>query len=313
MVKRIAGKIKWREVLTYALFVVLAALVWYGHAMQSARNTRVPVLVNYTDAPGTLAFSGNGLPDTIMVEIRDAGARLSAYHREPLRLTIDLRPYLHGEKGSVHITADALRRSISDLLQGTSRLIEIAPEEIICDYYTEQEKTVVLAVADDWRPAPEYQPVGKPVLSRTRAKIYGAAERLEPIDTIFTRPTARTDLMDTTTLRMALALPDNIRSNTDSVDVRIITERFTEKKMIIPILVDGVPEGYRIRIFPREVEVTVRVGISHFSQVTDEHVRAVCRYSPEMKEKLDVTLVYSNPYITTAWAYPGVVEFLLEQ
>ena len=308
-----ALKIKWREVLTYAMFVVLAAVIWYGHAMQSARNTRVPVIVHYTGAPGTLAFSGNGLPDTVMVEVRDAGARLSAYHREPLQLTIDLRPYLHGEKGSIHITADALRRSISDLLQGTSRLIEIAPEDIMCDYYTEQEKTVIIAVSDDWRPAPEYQPVGKPTLSRTRAKIYGAAENLEAIDTIYTKPIGRTDLMDTTTLHMALALPGNIRSNTDSVDVRIITERFTEKKMTIPIRVDGVPEGYRIRIFPREVEVTVRVGISHFSQVNEEHVRAICRYSPEMKEKLDVTLVYSNPYITTAWAYPSVVEFLLEQ
>ena len=83
--------------------------------------------------------------------------------------------------------------------------------------------------------------------------------------------------------------------------------------MIIPIRVEGVPEGYHIRIFPREVEVTVRVGISHFAQVSNKHIRAVCSYSPDMKEKLDVNLIYKNPYITTAWAYPGVVEFLLEQ
>lgn len=308
-----ARKIEWREVLTFALFVVFAALIWYGHAMQSARNARVPVLVSYTGASGSIAFSGKGLPDTIMVEVRDAGARLSVYRREPLRLTLDLRPYMHGDKGTMHVTADALRRSISDLLQGTSRLIEIAPEEILCDYYTEQEKTVAIAVADDWRPAPEYQPVGGPVLSRNRVKIYGAATRLDAIDTIYTQPVGRTDLMDTTVIQLALALPDNIRANADSVNVRFITERFTEKKMTIPVRVEGVPEGYRIRIFPREVEVTIRVGISHFSQVSSEYVRAVCHYSPEMSDKLDVTLVYSNPYITTAWAYPGVVEFLLEQ
>lgn len=306
-------KIEWREVMTFALFVVLAAIIWYGHAMQSARNTRVPVLVSYNGVAGTISFGGTGLPDTIMVEIRDAGARLAAYHREPLRLSIDLHAYIHGEKGTLHIPSDALRRSISDLLQGTSRLIEIAPEEINCAYYTEQEKTVPLAVANDWRPAPEYQPVGRPTLARTNIKIYGDARHLEAIDTIYTKPVGRTDLMDTTRLRLALALPRNIRASVDSVDVRIITERFTEKKMIIPIRVEGVPEGYHIRIFPREVEVTVRVGISHFAQVSNEHIRAVCRYSPDMKEKLDVNLIYKNPYITTAWAYPGVVEFLLEQ
>ena len=34
-------------------------------------------------------------------------------------------------------------------------------------------------------------------------------------------------------------------------------------------------------------------------------------YTPERKDKLDVELSYTNPYITDAWAYPGVVEFLL--
>lgn len=308
-----AKKIEWREVLTFALFFVFAALIWYGHAMQSARNARVPVLVNYTGASGNVAFSDRGLPDTILVEVRDAGARLGVYRREPLHLTIDLRPYLHGDKGTIHVTADALRRSISDLLQGTSRLIEIAPEEISCDYYTEEDKTVALAVANDWRPAPEYQPVGNPVLSRNNVKIYGSAAQLAGIDTIYTQPVGRTDLLDTTVLQLALALPSNVRASVDSVNVRFITERFTEKKMTIPVRVEGVPDGYNIRIFPREVEVTVRVGISHFGQVNNEHVRAICRYSSEMSDKLDVTLVYSNPYITTAWAYPGVVEFLLEQ
>ena len=305
-------RIQWREVMTFALFVVLAALIWYGHAMQSMRNARVPVSVQYTGASGNIAF-GEGLPETIMVEIRDAGQQLGVYHREPLRLSINLRTYIHGDKGIIHIPSDALRHSISDLLQSTSQLIEVAPEEITCEYYTEQEKTVVLAMSPDWKPAAEYQPVGSPTLSQNKVKIYGSAKRLEAIDTIYTLPVGCDDLMDTTRLRLPLALPENVRASVDSVDVRIITERFTEKKMRIPIRVDGVPEGYMIRIFPREVEVTVRVGISHFGQVNDEHIRAVCHYAPDVKEKMDVTLVYNNPYITMAWAYPSVIEFLLEK
>lgn len=304
---------EWREVMIFTLFVALAILMWYGHAMQSARNARVAVLVNYTGANSNMAFADRGLPDTIMVVIRDAGQRLAVYHREPLHLSISLRPYIHGDKGTLHIPSDALRHSISDLLQGTSQLIEIEPETITCEYYTEQEKTVAIALAAGWSPAQEYQLVGSPTLSRSKVKIYGSAKRLEAIDTIYTQPIGRNDLMDTTRMGLPLALPENIRAAFDSVDVCIITERFTEKKMRIPIRVEGVPEGYQIRIFPREVDVTVRVGISHFAQVNEEHMRAVCRYTPEAKDKLDVSLVYSNPYITMAWVYPSVIEFLLEQ
>ena len=81
----------------------------------------------------------------------------------------------------------------------------------------------------------------------------------------------------------------------------------------MPLRVTGVPEGYRIRLFPREVEVSVRVGMTHFAQVQESDIHAWCTYSSERIDKLDVELRYSNPYITAAWAYPAVVEFLLEQ
>ena len=114
-------------------------------------------------------------------------------------------------------------------------------------------------------------------------------------------------------MRVAIVVPKNMRAETDSVDLIVIAERFTEKKFIIPVTVSGVPENYRVRLFPREVEVNVRVGISHFAQATEKDIHAVCVYSPERKDKLDVEIRYTNPVITAAWAYPAVVEFLLEQ
>ncbi|MBO5619660.1 MAG: hypothetical protein J5902_06730 [Paludibacteraceae bacterium] len=311
--KRWLSRIDWRDVFTFLLFFALALIVWYGHAMQSVRNTHVPVLIQYTGKPDNIGLQSPGLPDTVMVEVRDAGQRLVTYLREPLRLTIDLRSYIHGEKGTIHIPSDALRRSISDILQGTSRLIETTPEEITCPYFTEQEKTVPVAWCGNLSTADEYQLVGEPLLNYPRVKLYGQDKHLNTIDTIRTEFVTLEELSDTTRTRVALSLPPGIRCETDSVDVSIIAERFTEKKFIIPLHVTGVPEGAHIRLFPREIEVNLRVGMSHFCQVQSTDVRAICVYSPERKDKLDVELRYTNPYITSAWAYPAVVEFLIEQ
>lgn len=301
-----------RDILTFLMFVVLAACIWYGHAMQSVRNSRVPILIQYTGKPGNIGLGEPGLPDTVMIEVRDAGSRLNAYLREPLHLTIDLRQYIHGERGTIHVPSDALRRSISDILQGTSSLIETRPEEITCPYFTEQEKTVVLAFDGEVSMADEYQPVGKPTLSRSKMKIYGDEKKLNAIDTLYTEHQELTNLSDTTQIRVALAVPEGMRAEADSVTLTVIAERFTEKKFVVPIQVTGVPDGRRIRLFPHEAEVSVRVGMSHFGQVQASDIKAVCAYSPEREDKLDVELRYSNPYITAAWAYPGVVEYLLE-
>lgn len=300
-----------KEILTFLLFIVLAALMWYGHAMQSVRNTRVPVCIQYTGKPGAIGFGEKGLPDTVMIEVRDAGSRLNAYHRETLRLTIDLRSYIHGDKGTLHVPSDVLRRSISDILQGTSRLIETSPEDISCPYFTEQEKTVDVIFSGTIHLANEYQMVGEPRLSSRRMKIYGQDKDLNAIDTIYTEALTIDNVSDTMNVRVALVVPKNMRSSKDSVDLCIVTERFTEKKFTVPLHVIGVPEGYSLRLFPQEVEVSVRVGISHFGNVHSDDIRAICAYTSERKDKLDVDLRYTNPYITAAWSYPGIVEFLL--
>ena len=302
-----------REGLTFLLFLIMAAVLWYGHALQSVRNTRVPVLIHYTGKPGAIGLGEEGLPDTVMIEVRDAGARLNAYHREPLRLTIDLRTYIHGEKGTIQVPSDALRRSISDILQGTSRLIETTPEQITCTYFTEQEKTVPVVFAGQVSLANEYQLVSTPTLRHSFVKIYGQDKALAAIDTIYTEAAQVEVTSDTTVTRLALALPKGMRTPTDSVDMVVFAERFTEKKFTIPLHAIGVPEGYTIRLFPREVEVTVRVGISHFAQVQPYDLRAVCTFSPARKDQLDVELHYTKPYITFAWAYPAEVEYLLIQ
>lgn len=300
-----------REILTFVLFLVLAMLMWLGHALQSVRNAHVPVLIEYTGKPGTIGLGGH-LPDTVMIEVRDAGARLNAYYRDPLHLTIDLRTYIHGEKGTIKVPSDVLRRSISDILQGTSRLIDTRPEQITCPYFTEQEKSVVVAFAGEISPAQEFQLVGKPTLSTRTVKIFGQDKKLSTIDTVYTERLVRKEISDTLSLRAALVLPQGVRAERDSVEVRIIAERFTEKRFSLPIRVIGVPEGMDIRLFPPQVKANVRVGMSHFARVKETDLQAVCRYTPDRKDKLDVEIRYTNPYITDAWVYPGVVEFLLE-
>lgn len=302
-----------RDILTFLLFVVIATIVWYGHAMQSVRNTRVPVRIQYTGKPDAIGLKAPGLPDTVMIEVRDAGARLNTYHRDPLRLTIDLHSYIHGERGRIYIPSDALRRSISDILQGTSRLIETAPEDITCDFFTEQERNVCLAFRGTLKTANEYQLVGQPTLSRKRMKIFGDEQSILAIDTLYTEYQELTEVTDTMNIRCAIDAPEGIRLEDDSVDLRIIAERYTEKKFSVPVHIKGIPEGYRIRLFPKEVEVSVRVGMNHFGQVKAGDIHASCTYSPERTDKLDVDITYTNPYITAAWAYPGVVEFILEQ
>lgn len=311
--RALVRRTRWGDLLTFLLFVLLAAVLWYGHAMHSVRNAVIPVFVTYTGIPDEVGLQGNGLPEVLMVEVRDAGKRLRIYQKEPPKICFDLSSQTRAKKGSIRLSSDVLRRSITDMLQGTSSLIMVDPEQIECPYYKQQKRSIPIVWRGTVFPAAEYQLVGAPTLSVTEVEVYGKSEQIDSLSAIFTDSISLTELKDTTQVTVALCVPDGVRILPDSVCLTIITERFTEKVIRVPVRVRNVPSGEKVRLFPHEIDVTVRVGINHFSNIHEDDIVAECTYPTPVSDKLAVELTYTNPYITNARAYPNEVEFIIEK
>lgn len=303
----------WGDILTFLFFVLLATALWYGHALQSVRNATIPVIVSYTGIPENVGIEKKHLPDTLLVDVRDAGYRLHAYRSERPQLTIDLSAQIRDDKGTIRVSSDVLRRSITDILQGTSKLQSVTPEQIVCNYYRQNECLLPVEWDGTLQPATEYYLVGEPKLSPEYVKVYGRKDVLDTIRMIHSELVALGELKDTTTARIALQVPKGVRVGKDSVSLTVVTERFTEKAFVVPIVVQNVPEGVFVRLFPQETEVTVQVGMSRFADVNADDVVAQCEYPADSAETLGVEVKYTNPYILSARAYPNEVEFIVER
>ncbi|MGM9836940.1 MAG: hypothetical protein ACI30A_00445 [Paludibacteraceae bacterium] len=311
--KALLQRVQWADLLTFFLFVLLATALWYGHAMQSVRNAQITVPVNYTGIPNEVGLQGKGLPETLQVEVRDAGIRLRAYQKEPPQLTIDLSSQTRGNKGTIRISSDVLRRSVTDMLQGTSKLIMVQPEQIVCPYYKQQKRSIPVRWNGTATPAAEYRMVGEPTLSATTVTAYGRSDILDTIAVITTEKPVLSELKDTTHCIVALIAPEGIRLQPDSLCLTVVTERFTEKVMRVPLHVRNVPEGETVRLFPHEVDVTVRVGIAHFADIHEADIVAECDYPAQTADRLRVEVRSLNPYISDLRAYPDEVEFIIEK
>ena len=308
-----AEQTNWKDVLTFLFFVALATALWFGHAMQSVRNARVVVPIHYAGIPEDAYFDHNRLPATLKIEVRDAGKRLRMYQVNPPELTIDLSSQMQSESGTVRISSDVLRRSLTDLLQGTSKLVSAEPEQISVDYVRQADKTVPVVLQGEYVPAAEYQIVGEPQVLQKQVKAYGTVAQLASMQAIATEDLLLTDLKDTNLLLLALEAPEGIRLATDSVQILVITERYTEKQFRLPILPTEVHEGEQLRVFPQEVSVTVRVGLSHFGEVTEEDFSVTCPYPTTQDNKLPIHVDCRSPYITNLRFFPQEAEFIVER
>ncbi|MGN0234698.1 MAG: hypothetical protein ACI4BD_00055 [Paludibacteraceae bacterium] len=304
---------EWKDVLTFLFFVALATALWFGHAMQSVRNARVTVPIHYAGIPQDAYFDHDRLPAALKIEVRDAGKRLRMYQVNPPELTIDLSSQMQSESGTVRISSDVLRRSLTDLLQGTSKLVSAEPEQISVEYVRQKEKTVPVLLRSEFVPATEYQLVGEPQVLQQETKVYGTEEQLASLRAIATEDRLLTDLRDTVILVLALQAPEGIRLTQDSVQVQVITERYTEKPFRLPIVPEEVREEERLRVFPQEVSVTVRIGLSRFSEVTEEDFTVTCPYPTATDNKLPIRVECRSPYVTNLRFFPQEAEFIVER
>ena len=163
-----------REALLFLLFVALAGFIWYGHAMSSVRSATLPIHIVYKDVPNAVMFD-TPLPETLSVEVRDAGRRLRAYSQNSLELTFDIGSQIHGSNGS----AEVIRTAVNSLLQGTTKVQNVTPEQITGEYYRQHSKTVPVRWKGTLTPAKQYQLVGEPTLATREVTVYGKGKLVD--------------------------------------------------------------------------------------------------------------------------------------
>lgn len=124
-----AGWVK--NLLTYLLCVVIAAVIWFAHAMNSVRSATFPVAVTYYALPSGISLTAK-LPSTLTVEVRDAGYRLKAYKDDPLAISVNLSRQAFFSDSTMEISSNTLRSEISGSLKGTTQLQSVTPDGITC-------------------------------------------------------------------------------------------------------------------------------------------------------------------------------------
>lgn len=300
-----------KDILIYGLFVGLAFIFWWGRAMSSPRDVVIQVPLVYQQISDQIVLTQT-LPSTINIKIRDNGKQLRQIKKQNIHLHLDIAPYIKAEKGNITISTDILKHKLQDLLPGSTAIQQINPEVIASAYYIQQQKTVPVAVISQLTVAPQHQLIGRPRVTPSHVNIYGVQEQIDTIEQILTDSVRVTDLRDSITMTIPLKTTTNVRVHPSQVCVTWYAEQFTEKTFTLPIKPQGIPVGKRLRTFPTTIDVVVRVGISHFAQVTANDLKAVCYYPTKPYETLPIEIITNNPHISNIRFSPHQVEYIVE-
>jgi len=145
--------------------------------------------------------------------------------------------------------------------------------------------------------------------------VTGPHELVEALDTLYTVPGRFTGVDATFRKRMALVLPRHVYVEPGRVMLIAEVDEFTERVITLPVWINNQTDSSRIRLFPREVEVSFRIGLSSYTSIKPEDFSLFVS-GEEIGEKvsqLKVRVRKAPPGVNNLKIKPEYVEFLLER
>ena len=108
--------------------------------------------------------------------------------------------------------------------------------------------------------------------------------------------------------------PDKTTIRPEKVSVKIPVERFTEKKIKIPISVNNKPADKHVKLFPSEIELTALVGLSEFENVKSSSFEVFVDFEniDPASESLPVSVRSNGSQLKIIRFKPETVEYLIE-
>ena len=117
--------------------------------------------------------------------------------------------------------------------------------------------------------------------------------------------------------QLDLVLPNGkgLSFSVEEVDVSLEFSKMTEASMSIPIEIVGLPEKYKLKLFPENVKLTYKVAIRDYEKVraSDFRIYTDCSDIESNSDKRYLTLKSSNypDFIESIHFDPKRVEFIL--
>ena len=222
-----------------------------------------------------------------------------------------------GDSYIVNIVTSRLSNNIANNLGIKDELVSITPDTLHLEFSERVSKRVPVKVSVDYTLKKQYQLSNSLSVTPAEVEISGLQQQIDQIDTLFTKNIVFEKLEDSVVFKEALIIPNykpQIFCQTDSLNIIIPVEQFTEAKIDIPITVVGENIEGRIKTFPEKVEITCIVGINNYKKLSPSLFEATAKYNYEKQNgnnKLIVVINKKPSFVKINRIVPQHVEYFI--
>jgi YbbR domain-containing protein len=294
--------------------------LWFLNALSKDYETTISYPVRYVNLPEN-RFLANDPPPTLELIVEAHGFTLLRN-----KLNLSFTPIVLDVKRiasyaevlnnmTYKISTSSLINRISAQISNEISIMEIRPEVLLFVLDSLQSKQVKVKAGINLEFEPQYNLSSEIRISPEYVTVKGPGAVLDTVEIIYTGAKRIDKIKKSVEVTLPLIIPEKITVSPEKVKIFIPVEEFTEKKILVPVLITDKPNDAKIKLFPSEIQVSFMIGLSKYSEITANDFGFSIPYAEinEGKMNVPVQLDKKPGFIKEVKYSPQTIEFFIEK
>lgn len=304
-----------REFFIFLFFFFVASGFWLLQTLDDDYEADFSIPVRLKGIPNNVMITSEPEPE-LRVKVKDKGTVLLNYMlgKSFYPVTLDFTDY-KGADNTVRIYASQFEKRVLSQLSASTRLLSLKPDTLEYIYATGTSKLVPVRLRGTVSAAREYY-LSDTIFHPDSVLVYAPKSVLDTIVFADTEPLMLEDISDSLKMSVPLRAGRGVKSVPASVEMLLPVDVYTEKTVEVPLHGVNFPADKALRAFPSKVQVTFRVGMSRFRQITAADFHIYVSYEELLRsgsDKYTVKMKNLPEGVSQVRFNPAQVDFLIEQ
>ena len=305
-----------KKLSTYFLFFLISFSFWFLSMLSKKHETTIDIPISFSNFSADLIVP-ESVPENINIRVKAPGFSIiffNLFNSSVLDLNVSSsksKPIKGGKE--IFWLMNAKRSKISNVLGSSMEILDVSPSRL--GIYTQNKalKRVPVKLQENIRLKSEYWLSELPQLLPDSVTIYANQLQLDTIDYVLTKKLDVSNLSDNQEFIINLEQIKGVSCKISSVSVIVSVGAFVEETIIKPITIKNLKKGYSVKLFPENIEVTVRAPRETYLLLKTDFFNAEVDVREMSSENnvLDVLINNLPSNIKLQMVYPERVEYLL--
>jgi len=317
LLRNLENYIKGRNYKVFLVFVFISTLFWLLIKFSKQYTVIDHFSVNYISIPEKLSW-GEMEEHTLELSVLANGFQQLNYAFGGKDVDLDMSKVKRYSEGKYYLLPQEQLGKIIKQFPSTVSITYQNVDTLFFDFSKKVNKKVPIKLVDSLELAKSYNYMYPVFLKPDSVVVTGPLSIVKDIEFVETYKIIKTDIRKScvSTVNLKKNKDDRILFSTNSVDVNINVERYTQNTMIVPVVLENVPQGFMLKIFPDNVKIIYNTGLSNFESIKPASFEIVADYN-KLKDghvqfiPLDVNVLSKK--IDLIRVEPSDVEFLLRK